>query len=191
MVFSRIRRIIESTAFPAAAFFLSLFFYSVQAFGTSVPAGQSVAFAWAASPDPNVTGYNIYYGVASGDYTAKVNAGNATSTTISGLVAGVTYYFAATAYDSLGDESVFSGEVSYLVPAGAATLQFRNTTAGQFTLTVSGQTNHTYQIQATQDFKTWTIIGSATMGAGGSLDFTDTNAPNFPARFYRTSDTTP
>jgi len=33
---------------------------------------------------------------------------------------------------------------------------------------------------------TWTVIGTATVGATGSLDFTDTNAASFSKRFYRT-----
>jgi hypothetical protein len=35
----------------------------------------------------------------------------------------------------------------------------------------------------------WTVIGTATMGASGSLDFTDTNAASFSTRFYRTQQT--
>jgi hypothetical protein len=53
--------------------------------------------AWSPSLDTNVVGYNIYYGGLSGNYTNKINAGKGTNITISGLVAGATYYFAATA----------------------------------------------------------------------------------------------
>jgi hypothetical protein len=60
------------------------------------------------------------------------------------------------------------------------------TRAGQFILTVTGQVSHTYDIQATQDFKTWTVIGTVTVGATGLLNFTDTNAASFSRRFYRT-----
>ncbi|MGA3269169.1 MAG: hypothetical protein ABSE16_20425 [Verrucomicrobiota bacterium] len=45
------------------------------------------------------------------------------------------------------------------------------------------------EIEATQDFMTWTIISTVTVGSGGSLDFTDTNAAGFPQRFYRTQQT--
>ena len=76
----------------------------------------SVTLAWDASTDPTVAGYNIYYGGASGSYTNKICAGNATNATISGLVEGTTYYFAATTYAVSGMNSPFSGEVSYLVP---------------------------------------------------------------------------
>jgi len=56
----------------------------------------------------------------------------------------------------------------------------------QFALTVTGTVGHTYDIQATQDFKTWTTIGTVTVGATGSLNFTDANAASFSRRFYRT-----
>ena len=72
--------------------------------------------AWNACTDPNVAGYNVYYGGASGAYTNEICAGNATNATISGLVEGATYYFAATTYAASGMESPFSSEVSYLVP---------------------------------------------------------------------------
>ena len=68
--------------------FFALLYNPVQAFGTTVPAGQSVTLTWTASTDTNVAGYNIYYGGASGDYTNMINAGNVTSITISGLICG-------------------------------------------------------------------------------------------------------
>jgi fibronectin type III domain protein len=171
--------------------FLALLFNCVQAFSTTIPATQSITLAWTPSPDTNIMGYNIYYGVASRTYPNVINVGNVTSATISNLVAGVTYYFAATEYDNLGQESGFSDEVSYLAPNGFPTMRIHGMVAGQFILTMTGQINHTYEIQATQDFKTWTTIGNVTIGASGSLDFTDTNAQNFPDRFYRTCDTQP
>ena len=58
-------------------------------------------------------------------------------------------------------------------------------------LTVNGLNSHTYDIQATQDFKTWTTIGTVTVGTGGSVDFTDTNKAYFSKRFYRIQDTQP
>ena len=80
-------------------------------------ATQSVTFGWEPSTDPNVAGYNIYYGMASHVYTSKVSVGNVTIATISGLVEGTTYYFAAATYDSLNQESALSDEISYTVPA--------------------------------------------------------------------------
>ncbi len=76
----------------------------------------SVNLAWDASTDASVTGYKVYYGVASGAYTNSVTLGNVTTTTLNGLTDGVKYYFAATARTSAGIESDLSNETSYTVP---------------------------------------------------------------------------
>jgi len=163
--------------------------HSIQAFSATLPATQGVNLAWSSCLDTKVIGYNIYCGGTSGTYTNEINAGNVTNITISGLVVGVTYYFAATSYDALGDESVFSSEISYLVPANLPAVQIHSGLAGQFILTVSGLPGQKYDVQASPDLSAWTVIGIVTPGAGGSLDFTDTNAANFPQRFYRTQQT--
>ncbi len=85
-------------------------------------AAQSVTLAWNPSTDPTVIGYDIYYGGASGNYTNTVSAGNATNITVSGLVAGTTYYFAATTYNGMGVQSPFSAEISYFVPTNTVTV---------------------------------------------------------------------
>jgi Bacterial Ig domain/Fibronectin type III domain len=79
-------------------------------------AADSVILAWDPSPDPVVIGYNVYYGAATRSYTNMVSAGNATNATVSGLVPGMAYYFAATATDATGLESDYSNEVTYSVP---------------------------------------------------------------------------
>jgi hypothetical protein len=70
--------------------------------------------------------------------------------------------------------------------AGLPGVQLNITPTRQFILTVNGPAGHTYNIQATQDFITWTVIGTVTVGASGTLNFTDTNAASFSKRFYRT-----
>jgi hypothetical protein len=75
--------------------------------------------------------------------------------------------------------------VSYTVPILPG-VQIRITPTRQFILTVNGPAGHTYNIQATQDFITWTVIGTVTVGTNGTLNFTDTNAASFSKRFYRT-----
>src|SRR5262249_1759364 len=85
-----------------------------------------------------------------------------TSTTISGLAPGATYFFAATAYDSLGVESPFSNEISYLVPTAASNQPPRldllanlviNENAGPQTVPLSGissgDANQTLTVVAT------------------------------------------
>lgn len=91
---------------------LSLSFVSPQ----KVLAAQA-NLSWNASTSSGVTGYKLYYGMASGGYSQSVDVGNATSYTVASLENGKTYYFAAKAYNSTGNQSGYSSEVSYIVPA--------------------------------------------------------------------------
>ena len=178
----------RKTVLAGLLFCLALF-NSMPASSATVPAGQGITLAWNPSPDNSVVGYIIYYGTTSGIYDHRINVNDVTNTTISSLVSGATYYFTATSYNADGIESDYSNETSYSVPTKLSKLQVSGASAGQFTLTVSGLPGQTYQIQATSDFTTWAVVGTATMGTGGSLDFTDTNAANFLKRFYRTMET--
>lgn len=176
------------TTVLGTSLFLALLLSPVQAL--SGP-GNFVTLAWDRSPDSSVAGYRIYYGAASGNYTNSIVVGNVTTNAVQGLTSGVTYFFAVTAYDASGLESSFSNETSNTAPTGLPTVQLRMAANGQAVLTVQGQIGHTYEIQASQDLKTWTAIDTATLGTSGSVDFTDTNAASFPRRFYRTRDTQP
>ena len=79
--------------------------------------GPAVQLAWDPSSDPTVSGYNVYYGTSSRTYTNVVPAGSSTSTIVSNLSSGVTYYFAATTYTVAGLESDYSAEAAYEVPS--------------------------------------------------------------------------
>ena len=95
---------------------------------------SNVMLAWNPSPDPQVTNYNLYCGVASGVYTNQVAVGNTSSYQFTGLVPGVTYYFAVNAEDSNGLESPNSNEINYFVP-----LLPCNITLGNLNQVYSGQ----------------------------------------------------
>jgi hypothetical protein len=150
-----------------------------------------VTLGWDTSPSTDVTGYRIYYGAGSGNYTNSIMVGNVTSNSIPGMVIGATYYFTVVAYNSIGLESIFSNEIIYTVPGGLAKLQIAIAANKRAILTVTGKAAHTYEIQTTADLKTWTILGTVTTGASGSANYTNTNAGSFPKRFYRTRDTAP
>jgi hypothetical protein len=79
------------------------------------PSTGSMTLTWAANREPDLAGYKIYVGTASGTYSftgSPFLTGTVTSYTMSNLPRGETYYFAVSAYDSAGNESVLSAEVS-------------------------------------------------------------------------------
>jgi Fibronectin type III domain len=177
-VCSRIRR---SLMVPGGILLIALLYNPAQA-------ATSITLAWAPSLSTNTAGYDVYYGLTNSAYNQMVNVGNVTNATISGLTGGMIYYFAAKAYNSPGELSVFSNQASYALPATLTGLQIRAAPAGEFILTVTGPAGQTNEILATQNFKVWTVIGTMTVGAGGTFVFIDTNAANYPMRFYCTQE---
>ena len=157
-----------------------------------VSAADGVTLAWDPSSDPTVTGYNLYYGGATGTYTNTVNAGSATSIGVSNLVAGATYYFAATCYDAMELESDFSAEVAYTVSADGSNapptldpfLSFTiNENAGTQTVNLSGissgASNEVQTLTVTATSANPALIPNPTISytspnATGTLTFTPT-----------------
>jgi hypothetical protein len=106
-------------------------------------ASANVTLAWNRSSDPIIAGYDIYYGGTSGVYTNVIDAGNSTSVTISNLINGATYYFAAATYSAAGAVSALSSEVAYTIPQPPPTLdpignRIINATVGAQTVSLTG-----------------------------------------------------
>ena len=131
-----------------------------------------IRLAWDPNTEPDVAGYQIYYGTSSRNYRYSVDVGNVTTFTIQGLTQGVTYYIALTAYDSADNESDFSNEVSGTITETVSTPNVINgatsgTPAQSCTFTVGGSVSslgHTLQYQFdwsgdASDLSSW---GSAT-----------------------------
>lgn len=78
-----------------------------------------VTLAWDPNTESDLAGYRIHHGTASGSYSVHIDVNKVTTYTLTGLTAGQTYYFAATAYDASGNESGYSNSVSYAVPGAA------------------------------------------------------------------------
>ena len=79
------------------------------------PSTGNVTLTWTANREPDIAGYKVYVGTASGTYSFPGSAfviGKVTSYTVSNLPMGQTYFFAISAYDSAGNESQLSAEVS-------------------------------------------------------------------------------
>ena len=86
---------------------------------------ESVSLRWDApttntddTPLTDLAGFNIYQGTETGVYGSPVNVGYTLCHIVTGLTAGITYYFAATAFDVSGNESAYSNEVSKLIASG-------------------------------------------------------------------------
>jgi hypothetical protein len=85
----------------------------------NVAYAESVTLAWDA-PTTNadgsvledLAGYRVYYGTISGNYSTNIDVGMDTTAQIILPNNGSTYYFATTAYDTSGNESGFSNEMS-------------------------------------------------------------------------------
>ncbi len=76
-----------------------------------------VSLTWDPNSESDLAGYKIYSGTQSGNYQNRIDVGNVTTYILNGLTLGLTYYIAATAYNSQGLESGFSNEVIYTVPS--------------------------------------------------------------------------
>jgi hypothetical protein len=71
-----------------------------------------VTLAWNPNPDPTVAGYMLHCGVVSHAYVTALDAGAATTTVVEGLVPGITYFFAVSAYNASGIEGPLSDELA-------------------------------------------------------------------------------
>jgi F5/8 type C domain/Bacterial TSP3 repeat len=79
----------------------------------SLAAAGPVTVAWDAVTASNLAGYKVYYGYESRNYSTSVDAGKATTAALSGLNQAKVYYLAVTAYDTSGQQSPYSNEVTY------------------------------------------------------------------------------
>ena len=79
----------------------------------------TVQVTWNPNTEPDLAGYKIYYGTASGVYGDPIDVGNVTGHVMEITPQhGATYYFALTAYDTSGNESGYSDEATCFIPDG-------------------------------------------------------------------------
>ena len=165
--------------------------------------GYSVTLEWDANSEPDVAGYKLYFGTASGIYTETFDAGKVTVAAVP-LVPGVTYFFAITAYNGEGLESGFSNEVVFTAPQlpellvenieppagevkengmpGISSSTLRPD--GSFSFTVEAQAGQLLQVETSSDLLSWTCRGILENPTGGIV-VTDTDASSYRQRFYR------
>ncbi|WP_162604634.1 Ig-like domain-containing protein [Geomonas edaphica] len=143
----------KANTFSALSALLSVAILLIVAPATAL--ATDVSLAWDPSPDPDLAGYRIYYQANSGalpfqgtgaiEGNAPVDGRNSTTAKISGLDPANSYYFAVTAYNSSGAESVYSNIVSVpetLPPTVSITSPVNNdAVSGTVTVTASATDN--------------------------------------------------
>jgi hypothetical protein len=81
---------------------------------------DSITVRWDPNVETDLAGYRVFAGTASRAYTRHKTLGLDTTAVVTELVVGVKYYFAVTAFDSAGNESAFSNEVSLIAGGDSA-----------------------------------------------------------------------
>jgi hypothetical protein len=133
---------------------LSALLTAVLVLGAAVAAqAQSTTLAWDLNTDPDVKGYIVSYGTASGSYVKSVDAGNVNQFTVTGLDISLDYYFAVQAYNSAGLKSDYSNEVRLPAPVPPGTTVISSLTA-----------NKAYPLLMGVPV-TWTAAATSTRGA--------------------------
>lgn len=83
--------------------------------GGSATVSGAANLSWNPVTAANLSGYRVYYGTTPATYLQRagqgLDAGNITNYAATGLNKGARYYFAVTAYDASGSESIYSNEV--------------------------------------------------------------------------------
>jgi hypothetical protein len=83
------------------------------------------------------------------------------------------------------DTTAAGGTEMVLIKYSPVVLQRR--ADGTVLLQTEGSPGESFEIQASADLLNWLDIGSVVADTNGLMQFDDTNAPNYPARFYLTS----
>lgn len=105
-----------------------------------------------------------YYGLASRTYTCLVPVGNVTNAVISGLQDGTTYFFAVTALNSLGVESLPSSEDSCSVPDDRHAMQLvlSNGIPSSTRVTSGNCAVDQWTLESSPDLHTWSAVTTGT-----------------------------
>jgi len=101
---------------PARIRMSSLCLLGLIVFSTAVWAG-AIKVKWNANSEPDLAGYRVHVGEASGVYTSTIDVGDTTEYVITGAEYGKSYYVGVSAYDESGNESELSAEVSITLQA--------------------------------------------------------------------------
>lgn len=149
--------------------------------GTAYPC----TLQWQATPDPNVAGYALYYGVAGAPMTNRVDAGLATTVTVKTLTTSATYNFYVVAYDVGQVESGPSNLLPYSA-AAISSLQINQASNGVMALSfrVAAETSCHVEYTDSLNPPVWNTLTNAVADSNGVVNVSDSVAAS-PVRFYR------
>jgi len=111
-------RILHPFASPVPYLLIPAVLVMLVLFSHGRACADQATLAWSASSSSLVTGYKLYYGTKSQNYSFFIDVGNQTTGTVTGLQDNVTYYAVVAAYDAQGTESPASNEVNFVVTNG-------------------------------------------------------------------------
>ena len=103
--------------------------------GVQSATSNSATLQWAANQESDLAGYRVYHGLTSGSYPSSQNVGKTTTYQYASLELNKTHYFSVTAYDTSGNESSPSQEVSKTLTGTGSLLSV--SISGQGTVTSS------------------------------------------------------
>src|SRR5262245_26295130 len=81
----------------------------------------TLTLAWNPNTEPDIAGYVISYGTQPNSYTTSIDVAKTTSKQLTNLVDGTRYYFAVKAYNTSGQFSGLSTEISGVTTPSAPT----------------------------------------------------------------------
>lgn len=151
--------------------------------GGNAGAAGSVSLAWDPSPDTNVVGYALYYGLRDEGYTIRLDVQNELTATVSNLTLGLTYTFVVTAYTGEGVESLPSNEVAFLVPGAIRLGQPAQGDMAQ--IGFAAQAGEIISVQASDDLNHWVTLYELQPNADQTIQVFDPASAALPARYYR------
>ncbi|GEM_PF-382678 len=148
----------------------------------------TATLSWDPNTESDLAGYKVYFGTVSSTYTQSVDVGLTTTPAtpqyiVNNLIEGNTYFFAVKAYDTSGNESGYSNEVSKIIPVQTFTLTVTKSGTGTGTVT-SSPTGINCGTDCSESYNNSTAVtltatpatGSTFAGWSGDADCSDGSA---------------
>ena len=153
----------------------------------SAQTGLNATVNWDLSDNPDVIGYNVYYGTSSRNYSQAIFTDEyTTSLTISGLAVSKTYFVAVTSVDSFGNESDFSTEAYFMTPSPPKLISQLTTDDYGYTymqVSTPNVINGHWELDYSTDLVNWNIFDAGDYSAVN--DVMGTFYDSFPQMFFR------